>query len=239
MGNKEDNEGMVDKTILSNEEKFIPLAAEDLPSTLEKAFARKTVTMHDTIAADPFERELKQFGYDFFKNSQATALATDSLPVGADYIVGPGDSLQIDLWGTVQARYQVEVDRNGEISIPKVGVVKVWGLNYAQAKDVINKAIARYFKGYELNVTLGKLRTIQVFVVGEVENPGVYTVSSLATVINALSAAGGPSKNGSLRSIKLLKGGKVSQEIDLDHIFLSGDRSKDIRLESGDTILSR
>ena len=236
MGYKEDNEGMVDKTILSNEEKFIPLAAEDLPSTLEKAFARKTVTMHDTIAADPFKRELKQFGYDFFKNSQATALATDSLPVGADYIVGPGDSLQIDLWGTVQARYQVEVDRNGEISIPKVGVVKVWGLNYAQAKDVINKAIARYFKGYELNVTLGKLRTIQVFVVGEVENPGVYTVSSLATVINALSAAGGPSKNGSLRSIKLLKGGKVSQEIDLYDIFLSGDRSKDIRLESGDTI---
>jgi protein involved in polysaccharide export with SLBB domain len=225
-----------DQTILSKEEKVIPLALEDQPSTLEKAFAKKTVTLHDTIEADPFKRELKQFGFDFFKNSQATALTADNMPVGADYIIGPGDSLQIDLWGTVQARYQGEVDRNGEIVIPKVGIVKVWGLNYGQAKDAINKAIGRYFKGYELNLTLGKLRTIQVFVVGEVENPGVYTVSSLATVINALSTAGGPSKNGSLRSIKLFKGGKVTQEIDLYDIFLSGDRSKDIRLENGDTI---
>jgi protein involved in polysaccharide export with SLBB domain len=224
------------KTILSREEKVTPLAMEDQFSELENSFAKKTVMMHDAIEADPFKRELKQFGYDFFKSNQTTASTTDNLMVGADYTIGSGDSLNIDLWGSIQARYLVEVDRNGEISIPKVGMVKVWGLNYTQVKEVINKSVSRYFKDYELNVTLGKLRTIQVFIVGEVVNPGVYTVSSLATTIHALSAVGGPSKNGSLRAIKLLKGGKVTQEIDLYDIFLSGDRSKDIRLENGDTL---
>jgi protein involved in polysaccharide export with SLBB domain len=225
-----------DTSILSQEVKVTPLPQEQLSSELEQSFAKKTVTMQDKIEKDPLKRELKQFGYDFFKNSAATLQATENTPVGNDYVVGPGDSLQIDIWGSIQARYQVSVDRNGEITIPKVGVVKVWGLNYGQAKDAINVAIGRYFKGYNLNVTLGKLRTIQVFVVGEVENPGVYSVSSLATVINALSAAGGPSKNGSLRDVRLLKGGKVTESIDLYDIFLSGDRSKDVRLENGDTI---
>jgi protein involved in polysaccharide export with SLBB domain len=225
-----------DKTIVSNEVKVTPLALEEQPSPLEKSFARKTLTMHDTIETDQLKRELKQFGYDFFKNSLVTAQAAENLPVGGDYILGPGDSLQIDLWGSIHGRSQVEVDRNGEITIPKAGILKVWGLNYGQAREAIDKAIGRYYKGYELNVTLGKLRTIQVFVVGEVESPGVYSVGSLATVINALSTAGGPSRNGSLRAIKVLKGGKVSQEVDLYDIFLSGDRSRDIRLENGDTI---
>jgi protein involved in polysaccharide export with SLBB domain len=224
------------KTIVSPEEKVTPLELEQQPSSLERSFAGKTVTMHDSMQADPFKRELKQFGYEFFRNSLATALSTDNLPVGGDYILGPGDTLQIDLWGSIRARSLVEVDRAGEIAIPKVGIIKVWGLSYDQAKEVINKSIARYYKGYELNVTLGKLKTVQVFVVGEVENPGMYTVGSLSTVMNALSAAGGPSRGGSLRTIKVLKKGKVSQEIDLYDIFLSGDRSRDIRLDNGDTL---
>jgi len=223
-------------TIVSNEVKVTPLSLDEQMSPLEKSFAKKTVTMHDKIETEGFKRELKQFGYDFFTNSLATIKAAENLPVGGDYILGPGDTLTIDVWGSIQARSQVEVDRNGEISIPKVGPVNVWGLNFGQAKDAINKAIGRLYKGYELNITLGKLRTIEVFVVGEVASPGVYSVSSLATVINALSAAGGPSKNGSLREIKVLKGGKVSQIIDLYDVFLSGDRSSDIRLGNGDTI---
>jgi protein involved in polysaccharide export with SLBB domain len=224
------------KTILSPEMKVIPLPQDIQPSPLEKAFAGKTVTMQDRMQTDQFKRELNQFGYEFFKNSLATFQATENLPVGGDYILGPGDSLQIEVWGSFHMRSTLDVDRAGEIAIPKVGSVKVWGLSYDQAKEAINRAISRYYKGYELNVTLGKLRTMQVFVVGEVEHPGMYTVSSLATIMNALSAAGGPSKGGSLRSIKVLKGGKVSNEIDLYDIFLAGDRSKDIRLENGDTI---
>ena len=154
----------------------------------------------DRIETDLFKRELKQFGYDFFRNSVASGFPMDNLPVGNDYTIGPGDSIRIDIWGSISARHELEVDRSGEITIPKVGVVKVWGLSYVQAKEAINRAISRYFKGYELNVSLGRLRTIQVFVVGEVESPGTYQISSMGTVINALSAAGGPSKNGSLRT---------------------------------------
>ena len=223
-------------TVVSPEEKAIPLPLEEQPSLLERSFAEKNVTMQDRIEADPFKRDLKQFGYDFFKNTLLTGQTTENLPVGGDYVLGPGDSLHIAVWGSIQGDYTVEVDRNGEISIPKAGVANVWGLNFAQAKDAINNAISRYYKGYELNVTLDKLRTIQVFVVGEVENPGIYTISSLSTVINALSAAGGPSKNGSLRNIKVRKKNKPPEDVDLYDFFLYGDRSRDIRLGTGDTV---
>ena len=146
----------------------------------------------DKSEQDPFVRELRQFGYDFFKNSSQLVGTSDTLPVGNDYIIGPGDTLNINLWGAINARHELIVDRNGEIMIPRVGNVKVWGLTYAQGKDAVNRAIARYFKNYEISMTLGRLRSIQVFVVGEVEAPGSYPVSSIATLINALSAAGGP-----------------------------------------------
>ncbi len=222
--------------LASEEEKIIPVADDELGSILEKAFAKKTLTLQDKIEYAPLKRELRQFGYDFFKNSLATTSISDNLPVGSDYVIGPGDSLRINIWGALQARLELLVDRNGEISIPKVGIVKVWGLTYNQAKEAINNSISRYFKGFELNITLGNIRSIQVFLVGEVEAPGVYTVSALATVVNALAAAGGPSKNGSLRTVKISRGGVLFQEVDLYDIFLSGDRSKDIRLENGDTI---
>lgn len=207
-----------------------PLPADQLISPLERSFAAGALS----IPSKGVRREVRQFGYDFFNNSGAAS--QDNIPVGADYVVGPGDALRIDLWGALQARYELEVDRNGEIAIPRVGPVKVWGLSYSQLHPVLDKAVSRYFKGHELNVTLGKLRSIQVFVVGEVHAPGAYTVSSLASAINALSAAGGPSKNGSLRQVRLLRGGKLIQEIDLYAMFLTGDRSRDLRVENGDTL---
>ncbi|GLI36658.1 SLBB domain-containing protein [Geobacter hydrogenophilus] len=223
------------KALISEEQKATPIPVEELGSSLERAFARKSPTLLDKIEPTPVDRTLKQFGYDFFRNSIANLPSVDNLPVGSDYVIGPGDKLRIDVWGSLQARYDVPVDRNGEVTIPRVGAVKVWGLSYGQARQAIDKAFSRYYRGYELNVTLGSLRTIQVYVVGEVEVPGTYNVSSLATVINALAAAGGPSKNGSLRSIRISRGGKAVQEIDLYDMFLSGDRSRDIRLENGDT----
>jgi protein involved in polysaccharide export with SLBB domain len=222
--------------IFSNEERVIPMPAEELGSPLEKSFARKTGTLQDKIDADPIGRKLKQFGYDFFQNTLRTGAVVENIPVGDEYVIGPGDSLRIDMWGTINTHSELNVDRNGEITVPKVGAIKVRGLTYGQAKEAIDRAISRYFKGYELNVTLGRLRTIQVFVVGEVESPGTYTISSLGTVVNALSQAGGPSRNGSLRSVRVLRGGRAVQDIDLYDMFLAGDRSKDTRLENGDTI---
>ncbi|MSM38468.1 MAG: polysaccharide biosynthesis protein [Geobacter sp.] len=223
-------------TIFSNEIKATPAPPEELGSPLEKSFAAKTQTLQDKIEAEPFQRSLQQFGYDFFKNSLTAGTALENTPVGPDYVIGPGDSLRIDLWGSIQARQDLVVDRNGEISIPRIGTIKVWGVTFQQAREIIDKAISRYYKGYELNVSMGRLRTIQVFVVGEVESPGTYSVASTATVINALALAGGPAKTGTLRAIRLSRGGSMVQEIDLYAMFLSGDRSKDLRLESGDTI---
>jgi protein involved in polysaccharide export with SLBB domain len=220
----------------SDEIRVVPLSAEDQGSRLEKAYSKKTLTLMDKKELDPFVRELHQFGYEFFKNSSQMLATMDSLPVGNDYILGPGDTLNLNIWGAINSRRELTVDRNGEIMIPNVGMIKVWGLTYEQGRDAINKAIGRYYKNYEMSLTLGRLRTIQVYVVGEVEAPGSYSVSSLATVVNALTAAGGPARNGSLRGIKVTRAGQPPQEVDLYEMFLTGDRSKDIRLQNGDTI---
>ena len=226
-----------EKLVLNSEEiKTTPLPEDKYGSVMEKSYSKKNLTLLDKHEHEPFNRDLRQFGYDFFKNSAQLVGAMDNLPVGGEYTIGPGDVLSISIWGAINARYELTVDRNGEVSIPKVGTVKVWGVTYDQVKTVINKAIGQYFKNYEINVTLGKLRSIQVFVVGEVEFPGSYPVSSLATVVNALSAAGGPTKNGSLRSIQVSRNGKPAETIDLYDILLHGDRSHDIRLQNGDTI---
>lgn len=224
------------RLVKSEEIKIIPLPAEELGSSLEKTFSRKNQTLQDKLTPEPFKRELRQFGYDFFKNSAQLLEAMDNLPVGDNYVLGPGDTLNLSIWGSINARYNLTVDRNGEVMIPKAGVVKVWGLPFDKAREAIGKIVSRYFKNYDMNISLGKLRTIQVFVVGEVELPGSYPISTLATVVNALSAAGGPTKNGSLRAIKLTRNGKPAEEIDLYDIFLSGDRSRDVRLQNGDTI---
>jgi protein involved in polysaccharide export with SLBB domain len=218
----------------SQEVTLTPLSPDELGSQIERSFSRSLATMPSKSDGEGSPRDIKQFGYDFFNNSAPAS--QDNLPVGSDYVIGPGDSLRIDIWGSLQGRHNLVVDRNGEITIPRVGAVKVWGLSYAQLRSVIDKAVSRYFRGYDLNVTLGKLRSIQVFVVGEVHAPGTYTVSSVATAINALAAAGGPSRNGSLRQIRLLREGKTVQEIDLYAMFLSGDRSRDIRVQNGDTL---
>lgn len=220
----------------SEELRVVPVPVTELGSRIERSFARKNLTLLDKFEPEPFRRELKQFGYDFFRNSLQLAAAIETLPAGADYQFGPGDVLQLSMWGTINARYELTVDRNGDIVIPKVGVVRVWGLNVEQARSQVNSAIGRSFRNYEFNLTLGRLRSIQVFVVGEVETPGSYPVSSLSTVINALASAGGPTGNGSLRNIRVTRGGQVLAQVDLYDMLLSGDRSKDLRLQSGDTI---
>jgi len=193
----------------SNEIRVIPLPNEAQSSRLERAFSKKTPTLQDKNEPELFVRDLQQFGYNFFKNGSQAPSGGDSLPVANDYILGSGDTLSLNLWGSVNARYELTIDRNGEIMIPKVGIVRLWGLTYEQGKDTVNKAIGRYFKNFDMSMTLGRLRTIQVFVVGEVEAPGGYALSSLSTVINALSAAGGPSRNGSLRTIRITRNGQT------------------------------
>ncbi|MDD2539977.1 MAG: SLBB domain-containing protein [Desulfuromonadaceae bacterium] len=179
---------------------------------------------------------MKQFGYDFFKNSLQLTSAIDAMPAGSNYLLGPGDVLNLNVWGAVNFRYELTVDRTGELMIPKVGVVRVWGLPFDKAQAAVKEAISHYYRNFEMSLTLGRLRSIQVYVVGEVEAPGNYPVSSLATVINALAAAGGPSYNGSLRKVKVTRNGQPPTTVDLYDMLLSGDRNKDVQLQNGDTI---
>ncbi len=214
-----------------------PVEARE-PSTVENYFNAERSTAGEDgefirrQVAEP-DLKLQQFGYDFFRSGfQPDQQAL----VGPDYVIGTGDTLRIDVWGNIEGNYQVTVDRNGEITLPKVGVINLWGQTFEQARETIRKQIRKYFKDFELNVTMGGLRSIQIFMVGEVNAPGTYQVSSLSTLVTALSSVGGPAKTGSLRKIEVLRGGKTISTIDLYDFFLRGDKSADVRLQSGDTI---
>ncbi len=180
---------------------------------------------------------VRQFGYEIFKQPSSTFAPGDNVPVGPDYIVGPGDTLVIYVWGKlVQDTFTLTVDRDGKISLPKAGALFLWGLKFSEVEKIIKESLSQNYSSFSINVTLGKLRTIRAFVLGEVFKPGGYTVSSLSTVFQALFEAGGPTKVGSFRKIKLIRDNKIIATIDLYEFLLSGEKAKDLRLQSGDTV---
>jgi protein involved in polysaccharide export with SLBB domain len=160
----------------------------------------------------------------------------DHIPVPADYAIGPGDELLIRAWGKIDIDASVTVDRNGQISLPKVGTLNVVGLRYEQLDGYLRTAIGTIYKGFELNVTMGHLRSIQIFVLGSTRQPGAYTVSSLSTFIDALFASGGPSATGTMRHIQLRRGGRQLTELDVYDVLRKGDKSHDAQLLPGDVI---
>jgi protein involved in polysaccharide export with SLBB domain len=176
------------------------------------------------------------FGYNFFRKPPSSFLPVTSIPVGPDYLIGPGDTIRIIIWGSVQGEYSVTVDRNGQIQIPKIGVVQVSSLTFKQLREVLDREFSRQFNNFQMNVTLDNLRTIRVYVVGQARSPGSYEVSSLSTLINAIFTSGGPNKTGSLRNIEVRRGGRVIIHFDLYDLLLRGDKSKDIRLMPEDVI---
>jgi protein involved in polysaccharide export with SLBB domain len=179
---------------------------------------------------------LNIFGHDLFEDVLSTFAPLDRVPVTPDYLIGPGDELLIRAWGQIEVNYRAVVDRTGSIYIPKVGAISVAGVRYDQLNDHIRASISRVFKNFELNVSMGRLRSIQVFVVGQVRRPGSYTVSSLSTLVNTLFASGGPSKRGSMRRIQLKRNGKVVTSFDLYDLIANGDKSKDAQLLPGDVV---
>jgi protein involved in polysaccharide export with SLBB domain len=176
------------------------------------------------------------FGAEFFANAPSTFAPIMNSPVPSDYPLGPGDELVIRGWGTVDIDYRATVDRNGTINIPTVGSVVLAGVKAGDAENVIRAAIARLYKGVTVSVNFGQLRAITVYVVGQANRPGTYTVSSLSTLVTALFASGGPNANGSMRRVQVKRGGKVAAELDLYSFIAKGDKSADIKLLDGDTI---
>lgn len=147
----------------------------------------------EMFAEDAAGRRLHVYGRQLFDEAPTTFAPMDHIPVPADYVLGPGDQLLIRVWGKIDLDGGMTVDRDGQIFIPKVGSLRVAGLRYEQLESYLRAAIGNLYKGFELSVTMGKLRSIQIFVLGSARQPGAYTVSSLSTLVNALFASGGPS----------------------------------------------
>jgi len=179
---------------------------------------------------------LEQFGYDIFTKAASPISAATSVPVGSDYLLGPGDQFTLTLWGTTEGIYTFKVTKEGDITLPKVGVVPVAGIKFGVLEDTLRRHLSKYYSNFNLSVAMGTLKTITVYVVGEVASPGSYTVNSLTTVFGALHAAGGPSKQGTLRKVQVLRSGKVIKNLDLYDFLLGGDRSHDIKLQTDDTV---
>jgi protein involved in polysaccharide export with SLBB domain len=181
-------------------------------------------------------RQLPLYGHNLFVDVPDTFSPMDNIPVTSDYVIGPGDELQIHGWGQVDFDLSVTVDRNGTVQLPKVGNISVTGIRYQLLQSYLKNAISRVYRNFDLNVSLGKLRSIQVFVVGQAKRPGAYTVSSLSTLVNTLFASGGPSVRGSMRGIQVKRNGSVISELDLYDFLLKGDKSADVALLPGDVI---
>jgi protein involved in polysaccharide export with SLBB domain len=206
-------------------------------SAIERTLSENPVTA-EKVKPQPFAmKHLTQFGYSFFRPEASGYAGQTDVPVGPDYLIGAGDRLVVVVWGSIDGSFNLEVSRAGEISLPKVGAVKVAGQRFDQLPALLTGVFGRVYKNFHLNVNMGKLRSIKVYVVGEVVAPGDYNVNSLSTLLSVLSQAGGPTKNGSLRNIKINRGGKLVETVDLYDFFLKGDKGKDIRLQSGDTVL--
>jgi protein involved in polysaccharide export with SLBB domain len=178
---------------------------------------------------------LPLYGYNLFGNNSFASL-TD-VPVPANYVLGPGDDISLKIWGATDVTLTLTIDRNGQVSIPKVGPLTLAGTRADQMEALLKTHIARTFANFELSATLGRLRSMQVFVVGQARKPGVFTVSSLSTLISVLFESGGPTATGSLRKIQLVRAGKTVSTIDLYKFINSGDTSADLRLQPGDVIV--
>jgi len=179
---------------------------------------------------------LKPFGYDLFKDSSATFAPVGDVPVPSDYIVGPGDQLVVQLFGTQNRNLRLPVGRDGRISFPELGPIIVGGRSFGSVVTDIEARVARQMIGIRASVGMGDTRSIQVFVKGEVIRPGSYTVSGLTTVTSALYASGGVRPIGSLRDIQLKRQGAVIRRLDLYDLLLRGDTSGDAKLLPGDVI---
>ncbi|HYA23190.1 MAG TPA: SLBB domain-containing protein [Terriglobales bacterium] len=190
------------------------------------------------VQAAAKQRPAQRFGMDIFRNTdnQLDAIPMD-LPVGPDYVVGTGDSLSIDLWGSVSQRLVRLVDREGRIALPETSPLLVTGKSLGQVQLDVQRALRSAFRDVSADVSVSRLRTVRVYVVGDVAQPGAYDISSLSTPLNALFAAGGVTARGSLRSLKHFRGTQLIEQVDAYDLLLHGIRSDLKRLENGDTLL--
>jgi protein involved in polysaccharide export with SLBB domain len=219
----------------------------DAPEVLREPAPYNLNSLRDLYTQVPDTPEkLRRFGSEVFLNrgmSTATRLGGSAnmpsldVPIGPDYVVGPGDSLTINMWGGVSQSIMRTIDRNGSLMLPEAGEVQVAGLTLERAQEAIDHALRQQFRNAQITVTIARLRSVRIYVVGDVQSPGAYDIPSLSTALSALYAAGGPSAAGSLRVVRHYRGKQLIAEIDLYDFLLHGVHSTDDRLEAGDTLV--
>ena len=188
------------------------------------------------LVANSTGRALPIFGAGLFGGVPSTFAPVDDIPVTPDYILGPGDQIHVQVFGQINVEAAYTVDRTGSIFIPQVGSFHVAGLRFSQVTDYLRSQLGRVYRNFDLNVNMGQLRSIPVFILGQARRPGSYTIGSLSTLLNALFASGGPTAQGSLRDIQVKRGGNTIIHFDLYDLLLRGDKGKDIPLQPGDVI---
>ncbi|MBF0471285.1 MAG: SLBB domain-containing protein, partial [Gammaproteobacteria bacterium] len=179
---------------------------------------------------------LKPYGYEIFAGETTSFAPVTDIPIPANYIIGPGDSVRLYLYGVKNEQYELMVSRRGEIQLPEIGSMVVAGISYNELKKELTAKIQRQMVGVNVNISMGELRSMRVFLLGNVYRPGSYTVSALSTISSSLYAGGGLNTSGSLRDIQLKRAGKVVSRFDLYDLLLQGDTSDDSRLQPGDTL---
>jgi protein involved in polysaccharide export with SLBB domain len=191
--------------------------------------------LYTQSVADP--ARLERFGAALFRNSTASDKTSMDVPVGSDYVIGPGDELIIEYWGSSSQKFRSVVDHEGRVVLPEAGAILVAGHSLGEAHELIQKALVTQFRDISVDVSLGRLKTVRAYVVGDVKKPGAYDISSLSTCLSALLAAGGPTDSGSLRTLRHYRGKKLVEEVDLYDLMLKGVSTSQGRIESGDSIL--
>ncbi len=189
------------------------------------------------LPLDPHGTEaLEPFGYDLFRENPDRMAPATNVPVPAEYVVGPGDVLEVQTYGKEAGRYSLEIGRDGKIDFPELGPIAVAGQRFETVRSLIEQRVSEQLIGVEVSVSMGELRGIQVFVLGDAERPGSYTVGGLSTITNALLESGGIKPIGSLRNVQLKRNGQVVRQLDLYEVLLNGNTRDDVRLMPGDVI---
>lgn len=181
-------------------------------------------------------RELKRYGSDLLLPGARDFAVPATTTIPPDYALNIGDVVSIALTGSVEGSVDVEIDRNGQIFLPNIGAITLVGVRYRDLKDRIAAAVGRQYRGYNVSVSIQRLRGVRVYVTGFANHPGAYSVNSLSTLVNAVLASGGPSAGGSFRSIKLYRNGREVTDFDLYRLLREGDRSRDPILQNEDVL---
>ena len=225
-------EAGADKGVIKPEP-MVPRSTVSSTGGVAAAVAPAAVAGVEEAAADD---NLKPFGYDLFANAPTTYAPAASIPVSGDYLLGPGDTLDILFYGKTNNTFSLEINREGFVDFPELGPVGLAGLTYGEAKEMLQARISAQIIGTQVSISMGSLRSMQIFVLGEAFKPGAYTVSSLSTITHALASSGGVSDIGSLRNIQLKRQGQLIATLDLYDLLLAGDTSNDVRVQASDVI---